>query len=152
MLELQYEMELKAAKWYVPIDNSNAFFSVCLATECRPHLVFTWRGIQYTWKPLTHSWKHSSSICHGLSQTLLEQGEGPDHLQYIDDIVWGSVGSVREKEKHNPNYSERWFSHKKNWRQRTCTRDPAFVYKIGRWVSSDVNTCDQQNNNHVPIS
>ncbi|KAK4807069.1 hypothetical protein QYF61_018410 [Mycteria americana] len=49
MLELQYELESKAAKWYDTTDTANAFFSIPLAAECRPQLAFTWRGIQYTW-------------------------------------------------------------------------------------------------------
>ncbi|PKU31643.1 hypothetical protein llap_18053 [Limosa lapponica baueri] len=37
-------------------------------------------------------WKHSRTICHGLIQTALEQGEALEHLQYIDDIiVWGNT-------------------------------------------------------------
>ncbi|GAB0206971.1 hypothetical protein GRJ2_003162700 [Grus japonensis] len=36
MLELQYELESKAAKWYATIDRANAFFSIPLAAECRP--------------------------------------------------------------------------------------------------------------------
>jgi len=48
MLELQYELELKAAKWYAIIDIANAFFSIPLAAKCRPLFVFTWRVIQYT--------------------------------------------------------------------------------------------------------
>ncbi|GAB0208781.1 hypothetical protein GRJ2_003343800 [Grus japonensis] len=36
MLELQYELESKAAKWYATIDIANAFFSIPLAAECRP--------------------------------------------------------------------------------------------------------------------
>ena len=47
MLELQYELESKAAKWYATIDIANAFFSIPLAMECRPQFAFTWRGIQY---------------------------------------------------------------------------------------------------------
>ena len=35
MLEHQYELESKAAKWYATIDIANAFFSIPLATECR---------------------------------------------------------------------------------------------------------------------
>lgn len=35
MLETQYEMELKAAKWYATTDNINTFFSVPLVTEYR---------------------------------------------------------------------------------------------------------------------
>ncbi|GAB0207692.1 hypothetical protein GRJ2_003234900 [Grus japonensis] len=52
MLELQYELESKAAKWYATIDIANAFFSIPLAAECRPQLAFTWRGVQYTWNRL----------------------------------------------------------------------------------------------------
>ncbi|KAK4823895.1 LOW QUALITY PROTEIN: hypothetical protein QYF61_007960 [Mycteria americana] len=56
MLELQYELESKAAQWYATIGIANG-------------------------------WKHSPTICHGLTQTALEQGEAPEHLQYIDDII-----------------------------------------------------------------
>ncbi|RMB99856.1 hypothetical protein DUI87_23634 [Hirundo rustica rustica] len=52
MLELQYELESKAAKWYATIDIANAFFSIPLAEECRPQFAFTWRGVQYTWNRL----------------------------------------------------------------------------------------------------
>ncbi|RMB92716.1 hypothetical protein DUI87_30862 [Hirundo rustica rustica] len=46
MLELQYELESKAAAWYATIDIANAFFSIPLAAECRPQFAFTWRGSQ----------------------------------------------------------------------------------------------------------
>ncbi|RMC15018.1 hypothetical protein DUI87_07197 [Hirundo rustica rustica] len=92
MLELQYELESKAAKWYATIDIANAFFSIPLAAECRPQFAFTWRGVQYTWNRLPQGWKHSPTICHGLIQAALEKGEAPEHLQYIDDIiVWGNT-------------------------------------------------------------
>ncbi|TRZ13405.1 hypothetical protein HGM15179_013708 [Zosterops borbonicus] len=45
MLELQYELESKAARWSATIDIANAFFSIPLATECRPQFAFTWRGV-----------------------------------------------------------------------------------------------------------
>ncbi|PKU33639.1 hypothetical protein llap_16057 [Limosa lapponica baueri] len=47
----------------------------------------------------SHGWKHSPTICHGLIQTALEQGEAPEHPQYIDDIiVWGNTAEdVYEK-------------------------------------------------------
>ncbi|GAB0189108.1 hypothetical protein GRJ2_001376100 [Grus japonensis] len=91
MLELQYELESKAAKWYATIDIANAFFLIPLAAGCRPQFAFTWRGVQYTWNRLPQGWKHSPTLCHGLIQTALEQGEAPEHLQYIDDIiVWGN--------------------------------------------------------------
>ncbi|GAB0203748.1 hypothetical protein GRJ2_002840400 [Grus japonensis] len=72
MLELQYELESKAAK-------------------C----------VQYTWNRLPQEWKHSPTICHGLIQTALEKGGAPEHLQYIDDIiVWGNKAEeVFEKGK-----------------------------------------------------
>ncbi|GAB0208817.1 mitochondrial enolase superfamily member 1 [Grus japonensis] len=101
MLELHYELESKAAKWYATIDIANAFFSIPLAAECRPQFAFTWRGVQYTWNRLPQGWKHSPTISHGLIQAALEQSEAPEHLQYIDDIiVWGnSAEEVSEKGK-----------------------------------------------------
>ncbi|GAB0210111.1 hypothetical protein GRJ2_003476900 [Grus japonensis] len=100
MLELQYELESKAAKWYATIDIASAFFSIPLAAECRPQFAFTWRGVQYTWNGLPQGWKHSPTICHGLIQTALEQGEAPEHLQYIDDIiVWGNSAAEEVSEK-----------------------------------------------------
>ncbi|RMC09855.1 hypothetical protein DUI87_13642 [Hirundo rustica rustica] len=99
ILELQYELESKAAKWYVTTDLANAFVSISLAAECRAQFAFTWKGVQYTWNRLPQGWKHSPTICHGLIQTALEKGETPEHLQYIDDIiVWGNTaGEVFEK-------------------------------------------------------
>ncbi|KAK4826385.1 hypothetical protein QYF61_008056 [Mycteria americana] len=101
VLELQYELELKAAKWYATIDVANAFFSIPLAAECRPQFAFAWKDTQYTWNPLPQGWRHSPTICHGLIQTALEQGEAPEHLQYIDDIItWGNTAEeVSEKGK-----------------------------------------------------
>ncbi|KAK4810974.1 hypothetical protein QYF61_014446 [Mycteria americana] len=101
MLELQYELESKAAKWYASTDIANAFFSIPLVAECRPQFAFTWRGVQYTWNQLPQGWKHSPTICHGLIQTALEQGEAPEHLQYIDDVImWGNTAEeVFEKGK-----------------------------------------------------
>jgi len=95
MLELQYKLESKAAKWYAATDVTNVFFSVCLVAECRPQFAFTWRGIQYTWNQLPQRWKHSPTICCKLMQTALEKGEAPEHLQYINDIiVWGNTAEV----------------------------------------------------------
>jgi len=92
MLELQYQLESKAVKWYATIDIANAFFSIPLAAECRPQFAFTWRGVQYTWIRQPQGWKHSPTICHGLIQTALEKGEAMEHLEYIDDIiVWGGT-------------------------------------------------------------
>ena len=49
VLELQYKLESKAAKWYVTIGIANVFFSIPLAAEHRPQFAFTWRVVQYTW-------------------------------------------------------------------------------------------------------
>ncbi|RMB94010.1 hypothetical protein DUI87_29598 [Hirundo rustica rustica] len=57
MLELQYEWESKAEKWYATIDI------------------------------MSQGWKHSPTIYHGLIQAALEKGEALEHLQYIDDII-----------------------------------------------------------------
>jgi len=78
MLELQYQLESKTVKRYATTDI--AFFSIALAAECRPQF-FTWRGVQYTWNRLPQGWKHCPTICHGLIQTALEQGEALKHLQ-----------------------------------------------------------------------
>ncbi|TRZ08011.1 hypothetical protein HGM15179_009025 [Zosterops borbonicus] len=101
MLELQYELESKAAKCYATIDIANTFFSIPLAAECRPQFAFTWRGVQYTWNRLPQGWKHSPTICHGLIQATLEKSKAPEHLQYINDIiVWKDTATeVFEKEK-----------------------------------------------------
>jgi len=48
MLEIQYELESKAAKWYAMIDIANTFFSIPLAADHRPQFAFTERGVQYT--------------------------------------------------------------------------------------------------------
>ncbi|KFQ58169.1 hypothetical protein N334_04441, partial [Pelecanus crispus] len=78
--------------WYAKTDITNAFFSIPLAAERRPQFAFTWRGVQYTWNRLPQGWKHSPTICHGLIQTALVQGEPPEHLQYVDEIiVWGNT-------------------------------------------------------------
>ncbi|PKU36575.1 rna-directed dna polymerase from mobile element jockey- hypothetical protein [Limosa lapponica baueri] len=128
MLELHYELESKAAKWYATIDIANAFFSIPLAAECRPQFAFTWRGVQYTWNRLPQGWKHSPPICHGLIQTALEKGEAPEHLQYIDDIiVWGNTAEeVFEKgEKVIQIRLGSQFCHQtRQW------GDPAFVYTL----------------------
>ncbi|KFV98336.1 hypothetical protein N327_11900, partial [Fulmarus glacialis] len=83
--------------WYATTDIANAFFSIPLAAECRPQFAFTWRGVQDTWNRLP---QHSPTIWHGLIQTALEQGEAPEHLPYIDDIiVWVNTAEVFEKGK-----------------------------------------------------
>ena len=48
MLELQYELELKAAKWYTTTDIANAFFSILWQQNAGYNLLFTWRAVQYT--------------------------------------------------------------------------------------------------------
>ena len=70
-----------------------------MATECRPQFAFTWWVVHYTWNRSPQGWKHSPTTCHGLIQTVLEQGGAPEHLQYTDDIaVWGDTAeNVFEK-------------------------------------------------------
>ena len=65
MLELQYELESQAAKWYATIGIANAFFAIPLATECRPQFAFKGTGNHLPW-----GWKHSPAICHGLIQAI----------------------------------------------------------------------------------
>ncbi|TRZ07256.1 hypothetical protein HGM15179_019852 [Zosterops borbonicus] len=125
MLELQYELESKAARWYATTDIPNAFFFIPLATECRPQFAFTWRGVQYTWNRLPQGWKHSLTICHALIQAALEKGEAPEHLQYIDDIIvcGNTAAEVFEREDH-PDSPGSWFCHQEEQGQGTCLRDP----------------------------
>ena len=95
ILTLQYELESKADKCYVTLVIPNVFFSIPLATECRPQFAFTWTDVQYTWNQLSQVWKHSPTICHRVIQTALEKGEAPEHLQYIDgNLVWGDAAEV----------------------------------------------------------
>jgi len=150
MLELQYQLESKAAKWYATIDIANAFFSIPLAAECRPQFAFSWRGIQYTWNRLPQGCKHSPTICHGLILTALEKGEAPEQLQYIDDIiVWGdTVEEVFEKgEKIVQILLKAGFATKRS--QGTCARDSVFRNKMAGWALSNANGCHQQNTNYV---
>lgn len=79
---------------------ASVFFSIPLAVECKPQLVFAWRSIQYTWNQLPQGRKHSPAIYHGLIQVALEKGEAPECLQYIDDIIWGCIAEeVFERRK-----------------------------------------------------
>lgn len=65
----------------------NAFFSVPVAAKCRLQFSFTWRCIQYS-----QQGKHSLTICHGLVQSALEEGQALEHLKYMDNvIVWGNT-------------------------------------------------------------
>jgi len=57
-LELQYELESKAAKWYASIDIADAFFSIPLMAEYRPQFTFTWRSVQYIWNQLPQVFHH----------------------------------------------------------------------------------------------
>lgn len=59
LLELQYERESKAVKWYATTGITNVFFLY----SCSP------------------------TICHRLIHTALDKGRGAEHLQYIDNII-----------------------------------------------------------------
>jgi len=98
-LELQYQLESKAAKWYATIDIANGFFSIPLAAECRPQFAFTWRGIQYTWNQLPQGWKHSPTICHGLIQTALEKGQDLDVKNNICSTSVTSLYGMTQQRK-----------------------------------------------------
>jgi len=77
MLELQYQLESKAPKWYPTIDIANTFFSMPLGAECRPQFAFTWRGVQYTWNRLPQGWKHSLTIWHITESQNVRGCKGP---------------------------------------------------------------------------
>ncbi|RMC21338.1 hypothetical protein DUI87_02200 [Hirundo rustica rustica] len=130
MLELQYKLESKAAKWYATIDIANAFFSIPLSAECRRRFAFTWRGVQYTWNQLPQGWKHSPTICHGLIQAALEKGEALEHLQYVDDIIVGGNTAMEVFEK-----GEAGFAIKKS-KVKGPAREIQFLgvkWQDGRW-------------------
>ncbi|RMC19041.1 hypothetical protein DUI87_03645 [Hirundo rustica rustica] len=103
MLELQYELESKAAKWYATIDIANAFFSIPLAAECRAQFAFTWKGVQYTWNRLPQGWKHSPTICHGLIQTTLEKaGEVFEKGEKIIQILLKAGFAIKRSKVKGP--------------------------------------------------
>ncbi|RMB91858.1 hypothetical protein DUI87_31786 [Hirundo rustica rustica] len=106
MLELQYELESKAAKWYATIDIANAFFSILLAAECKPQFAFTWRDMQYTWNQLPQGWKHSPTICHGLIQAALEKDQAGDRSC---GSPWPSQDGPRCEECALLSSREQWF-------------------------------------------
>ncbi|KAF4791813.1 hypothetical protein TURU_126998 [Turdus rufiventris] len=108
ILELQYELESKAAKWHATIDIANAFFSIPLAAKCRPQFAFTWRGVQNTWNQLPQGWKHIPTICHRLIQAALEK-EGED-FGLADDEEQEQVTRAEEAPPYNqlPAYETRY--------------------------------------------
>ncbi|RMC12149.1 hypothetical protein DUI87_11284 [Hirundo rustica rustica] len=140
MLELQYGLESKAAKWYTTMDIANAFFSIPLSAECRPQFAFTWRGVQYTWNRLPQGWKHNPTICHGLIQAALEKGEAPEHLQYINDIiVWGNMAVKAFEKDDHPDSPGSQSCHQEQQSQGTCQRDQVPGSKVARWTASDAH-------------
>lgn len=144
MLELQYELESKAARWYAALGFVNAFFSIPLATECRPRFALMWRGVQYTWNRLPRGWKRSPTTSHGLIQSVLERGDAPEHLQYVCGIiVWGSEAEeVFEKGKKNSSEcSESWVCHKEKQGQGTCTGHPILGRQKAGWPPSCAYGC-----------
>ncbi|RMC20680.1 hypothetical protein DUI87_01532 [Hirundo rustica rustica] len=138
MLELQYELESKAAKWYTTSDLVSE--SLSHRKKCRPQFAFTWRGVQYTWNRLPQGWKHSPTICHGLIQAALEKGEAPEHLQYIDDIiVWADTAmEVFEKgEKIIQIILKAGFAIKKSKVKGPAEEIQFLESKVARWTASD---------------
>ncbi|KAJ7414759.1 hypothetical protein BTVI_40275 [Pitangus sulphuratus] len=116
MLELQYELESKTAKWHTTIDIANAFFSIPLAAECRLQFAFTWRGCRIN---------------------LLEKGEAPEHIQYIDDIiVWGDTAKevFKKGQKIIQILLKAGFTIKKTMAPPTNKKEiQAFLGAIGFW-------------------
>lgn len=119
------------------------FFPTPLVAERRPQFAFRCRGTQHNWNWLPQGWKHSPTICHGLIQTEMEQGETPKHLQYIDDIVvWGNTAEEAfEKRRIIQVLSKAGFT--TNQSQGTCTGNPVIWNKMARWASSYPNGCNQ---------
>ncbi|XP_032040423.1 very low-density lipoprotein receptor-like [Aythya fuligula] len=61
----------------------------------------TW-GVQSTWNRLPQGWKRSPTVCLGLIQAALEQGEAPGHLQYLNaTTVWGNTAELRPEQDPN---------------------------------------------------
>lgn len=90
VLELQCKLESKADKHCATTDIANVFFSIPLAAACNS-LLSRERGVQFTWNRWPQGWKHSHTICHGLIQAALDQGDPPVHLPYINDTIkWGN--------------------------------------------------------------
>ncbi|KAK4832526.1 LOW QUALITY PROTEIN: hypothetical protein QYF61_023858 [Mycteria americana] len=80
-LDLQYELESKAANRVQAI--------VCFHLKGRPvHLESIAPGVETQPHHL-----------HGLIQTALDQGEAPEHLQYIDEIIGNTAEEFFEKGK-----------------------------------------------------
>ncbi|XP_014744315.1 PREDICTED: phospholipid-metabolizing enzyme A-C1-like [Sturnus vulgaris] len=86
MLELQYELESKAAKWYAATDIANMFFSIPLASECKPQFAFTCQGdvVRYG---AAFPWMVGALT--GFGETLPEPcDESPGDLIEIDRRVY----------------------------------------------------------------
>lgn len=62
-------------------------FSQSLWQQSAGHSLFSCEGLSNTPGTDSQGWKHSPTVCHGLLQTALEQGDSPEPLQYIDDII-----------------------------------------------------------------
>ncbi|RMC16943.1 hypothetical protein DUI87_06198 [Hirundo rustica rustica] len=84
MLELQYELESKAA-----------------ACRMQASVFLHMEGSAVHLEPTAPGVEAQPTICHGLIQAALEKSEALEHLQYIDDIiVWGNTAAeVFEKGK-----------------------------------------------------
>lgn len=135
---LQHELEWKAAQWCTKTGTTNVFFSIPLATE----LTCTWRGAQYVWNPSPLGGGHSSTLCHGPIQAVLEQEAAQEHLHYIDDtIMWGNTAEeVFKKQKKYLKSFWKLVLPLNKVRSRGLHRN-----KILRQSLLDPNGCDQQN-------
>lgn len=101
LLQLQYEVESKAAKWYITTETANTFFlysystrvqvTVCFLLHRHPvHLETTVPAVEMHLDHL--SWIDQD--CTG------ERCGAPEHLQYTNDIIiWGNTEEAFEKGK-----------------------------------------------------
>ncbi|RMC19174.1 hypothetical protein DUI87_03778 [Hirundo rustica rustica] len=100
MLELQYELESKAAKWYATIDIANAFFSIPLAAECRPQFAFTWRGVQYL-KPTAPGYIDNIIVWGNTAAEVFEKGK-----EIIQILLEASFAIKKSKVKRPASYGK----------------------------------------------
>lgn len=112
MLELQYDLESKAAKRYATIDITNVFFSVPLEEKCRIQFSFTWKDVQYIWNRLFQAWKPTRGELHYLPWTnpdCTEWGSKTSAIYWWYHCLGKYNASFWEREGNSPNSSETGF-------------------------------------------
>ncbi|GAB0203776.1 hypothetical protein GRJ2_002843200 [Grus japonensis] len=96
MLELQYELKSKAAKWYATIDIAN-----CRVKGVQATVGFHLEGYPVHLEPTAPGVETQAHHFSWTYPECTEKGDAPGHLQYIDDIIiWGNTAAeVFEKGK-----------------------------------------------------